>query len=73
MIFTSNAITLQKFPPTCKKPEYVPINDALMAMFLDGHNKFRNQHALGKTEGIFNETTVADMATMVSEINFLFQ
>ena len=39
-------------------------------MFLDGHNKMRNQHALGKTEGIFNETTVADMATIVSKIVF---
>lgn len=43
-----------------------------MAMFLDGHNKLRSQHALGKTGGIFNETTVADMATMVSQIDSIF-
>lgn len=38
-------------------------------MFLDGHNKLRSQHALGNTGGIFNGTTVADMATMVRADN----
>lgn len=59
-------ITLQRFPPNCQDPEYIPMNDVLMTLFLDGHNELRNQHALGQTGGIFNETTVADMATIVS-------
>lgn len=61
---------LKRFPPNCQEPEYVPINDALMTIFLDGHNKFRNEFALGQTDGIFNDTTVADMATIVSQIRF---
>lgn len=65
-------IALQRFPADCKDAEYIPINDALMAMFLDGHNKLRNQLALGQTEGIFNDTTIADMATIVSQIRLPF-
>lgn len=34
-------------------------------MFVDGHNKLRNQQALGQTGGIFTDTA-ADMATVVS-------
>lgn len=72
-LFTTNCTCfVQKFPPNCRDPEYVPINADLMSMFLDGHNKLRNQHALGQTEGIFNGTTVADMATMVGPTRFHF-
>lgn len=44
----------------------MPITDELKQLFLDGHNKFRNELALGKTGHIFDKKTAADMATVVS-------
>lgn len=47
------------------------MTDELKQSFVDGHNKLRNEQALGKTGHIFNNKTVADMATVVS-IRFSF-
>lgn len=59
---------IQAFSSNCRKPEYVPITDEIKAMFVNGHNKLRNQQALGQTGGIFSDPA-ADMATMVREFD----
>lgn len=56
----------QKFASNCGHAEYVPITDEYQQLFLDGHNKLRNEQALGKTGHIFTKT-VADMASVVSK------
>lgn len=62
----------QKFSSNCIDAKYVPITDELKKLFLDGHNKIRNEQALGKTGHIFRKT-VADMATVVSILVELIQ
>lgn len=56
----------QKFAPECVDAKFVPITDKLKQVFVDGHNRFRNEQALGKTGELFLDKTVADMATVVS-------
>lgn len=43
------------------------MTDELKQWFIDGHNKLRNQHALGQTGGLFTDT-VSNMASLVSGI-----
>lgn len=57
---------MQKFASEYADAKYVPITDKLKQLIVASHNKFRNDQALGKTEGILLNKTAADMATVVS-------
>lgn len=59
----------QAFRSECQDPSYVRIDDKLKQTFLDTHNKLRNHQALGENESVL-KPQVADMATMVSKLNF---
>lgn len=60
----------QKFSSNCKNAKYIPITNQMKQLFLDIHNKLRNDQALGKTGHIFTKTA-SDMATLVSTAIFM--
>lgn len=58
-------LNTQVFASNCRNAKYIPITDEFKQLFIDVHNKLRNEQALGKTGHIFTKT-VADMASVVS-------
>lgn len=57
---------LKEFGSKCKDAKYVPMTDELKQVFIDETNKYRNQHALGKTGGVFKDQA-ADMGAVVTK------